>query len=105
MFCLFLSLLMEHQNWTKENVMPCNLTLQRAGQIVGQCAPQAPHIDTTLLAAGLISPLAQSNFRDCVFQAVLNEGCPINRGDVPIGDATTLRAVMLAIKAAADALP
>ena len=85
--------------------MPCNLTLQRAGQIVGQCAPLAPNIDTTLLAAGLISPSEQSNFRDCVFQAVLNEGCLINKGDVPIGDATTLRAVMLAIKAAADALP
>jgi len=85
--------------------MPCNLTIEKAGDIVGACAPQAPNIDTTLPAAGFISPFQQSNFRDCVFRAVLNEGCQIQRGDVPIGDATTLRAVMLAIKAAADALP
>jgi hypothetical protein len=84
--------------------MPCNFTIERAGDIVGECAPQAPSIDTTLPAAGFISPQQQSNFRDCVYQKVLNEGCLIQRGDVPTGDSTTLRAVMLAIKAAADNL-
>jgi hypothetical protein len=84
--------------------MPCNLTIEKAGDIVGACAPQAPNIDTTLLGAGLISPLEQNNFRECVFQAVLNEGCLIQKDAVPIGDNTTLRAVMLAIKAAADNL-
>jgi hypothetical protein len=88
----------------KENVMPCNLTIEKAADIVGKCAPKAPNIDTMLPGAGFISPLGQSNFRDCVYQAVLNEGCLIQRGDVPIGDTTTLRTVMLAIKAAADAL-
>ena len=88
----------------KEDSMSCNLTIEKAGDIVGACAPLAPSIDTTLPAAGFISPLQQANFRDCVFQAVLNEGCLIQRGDVPIGDATTLRSVMLAIKAAADSL-
>jgi hypothetical protein len=75
----------------------CTLTPASVTILVSNCAPQAADIGSTLAQAGLISANERRAFGDCVFQAVLNAGCQINRGDIPTGADNTLRDVVFAV--------
>jgi len=67
---------------------PC-LTLTRAAFIVGGCLPAGSHgPDDTLEETGLITDNLRLIFRECVFNSVHNDGCEIDRGQIP-NDADT----------------
>jgi hypothetical protein len=79
------------------------LTLTRSAEIVQSCLPNGPHKpNKTLEECGLISPNSRLIFRECVFQGVLNEGCTIEKGQIPNSANTTVGEVIIAIQAKAS---
>jgi hypothetical protein len=74
------------------------LSLLTSTQIV-QDAAGGPHdIDKSLEEIGFISDNQRRIFREDVFEGVLEEGCEINRGEIPNGADNTLREVRDTIK-------
>ena len=60
------------------------LSLVTAARIVGSCLIHGPHgNDDTLEETGLITDPLREIFRECVFSGVSNEGCEIDRADIP----------------------
>ena len=78
------------------------LSLNRAGAIVQVCSNGPHDIDLTLEEVGLITDNQRFAFRECVFNGVLENGCNIDRGDIPNDADTTLREVRNTIKAVAS---
>lgn len=78
------------------------LSFSRAGSIVQDCSGGPHDIDDTLEQVGLITDNQRTVFRECVFNAVLSNGCKINRGDIPNAADDTLRKVRDTIKDTAE---
>lgn len=77
------------------------LDLLTASQIVQEAAGGPHDIDSKLRDIGFISDDQRRIFQEDVFEGVLDEGCEINRGDIPNGADNTLREVRTAIRVAA----
>ena len=75
----------------------CTLDPNNTVDLVLGCAPQASDISSTLGAAGINTPFQQTVFRDCIFQAVLNAGCMVVRGNIPTDPDSALRDVVFFI--------
>jgi hypothetical protein len=69
------------------------LSLFVASQIVEDAAGGPHDFDKTLEQIGFISDNQRRIFREDVFEGVLDEGCEINRGEIPNGADNTLREV------------
>ena len=82
--------------------MPNCLGLNRASEIVQECAAGPHDIDKTLEEVGLITDAQRLVFRECVFNQVLASGCTISREDIPNDADTTLSDVIDTISALAS---
>lgn len=78
------------------------LSFSRAGMIVQKCAGGPHDIDLTLEDIDIFTEDHLDIFRECVFEAVLDNGCQINRGDIPNAPTNTLREVRDTIANTAD---
>ena len=82
---------------TAESDLPC-LTLAQSAFIVGGCLPSGSHgPEDTLEEAGLISENLRLIFRECVLNGVLQNGCQIDRSQIPNDADTKIGEVVQAV--------